>query len=151
MQKIEIFLVAKHLIYLPIINLELFQSVKRIGKQKNNYLEFIEKHSFLNCIGEIFITELLEILRITKQSLSRVLSQLVDNEYVITEQCKVDRRRRLLKITDKGSELEDKLSKIHKEILSRAFRGAGAEAVAGYRNVLLGIIDEKDHKRFKKR
>ncbi|MBE04064.1 MAG: MarR family transcriptional regulator [Gammaproteobacteria bacterium] len=99
----------------------------------------------------ISVTELLEILRITKQSLSRVLSQLVDNEYVITEQCKVDRRRRLLKITHKGSELEDKLSKIHKEILSRAFRGAGAEAVAGYRNVLLGIIDEKDHKRFKKR
>ena len=58
----------------------------------------------------ITVSELLAILRITKQSLSRVLSQLVADGFIIQRPGLRDRRQRLLELTDKGRELENKLS-----------------------------------------
>ena len=98
----------------------------------------------------ISVAELLEILRITKQSLSRVLGQLVREGYINSRQSTEDRRRRLLTLTDKGNELEERLSTVHRTLLARAFREAGGDSVAGYRQVLLGIIDETDRQRFAK-
>lgn len=99
---------------------------------------------------DISVAELLEILRITKQSLSRVLGQLVREGYIESRQSSEDRRRRLLTLTTKGLELEQRLSTVHRTLLARAFREAGADSVAGYRQVLLGIIDETDRQRFAK-
>lgn len=98
----------------------------------------------------ISVAELLAILRITKQSLSRVLSQLVSDEFVSVQKAQEDRRRRLLKLTDKGLELERRLSEVQRARIGAAYRAAGGNAVAGYREVLLGIIDETDRQRFEK-
>lgn len=96
----------------------------------------------------ITVTDLLGILRITKQSLSRVLSELVDDGYVDQQTGTRDRRQRLLTLTDKGQELERQLSDAQRARFARAYRAAGAEAVEGFRTVMLGIMDEDDRAKF---
>ena len=99
----------------------------------------------------ITVSELLDILQITKQSLSRVLSHLVREEFILQRPGTHDRRKRLLDLTDKGSILEKQLSRNQRDRIARAYRDAGAEAVEGYRKVILGMINEKDREKFLKR
>ncbi len=94
------------------------------------------------------VAELLSILRITKQSLSRVLSQLVADDFISVIKAPDDKRRRLLQLTDQGIELERHLSEIQRARISSAYRAAGGEAVEGYRRVLLGVINETDRRHF---
>lgn len=95
------------------------------------------------------VSKLLSVLRITKQSLSRVLSQLVQEGYIDQRQGTVDRRQRLLELTDKGRELERQLTENQRERFAKAYREAGAEAVAGFRSVMLGMLsDDDDRARF---
>lgn len=96
----------------------------------------------------ITVSELLRILRITKQSLSRVLSHLVDEAYIVQRPGERDRRQRLLTLTPKGVELERRLTANQRERIATAFRNAGAEAVQGFNQVLHGIIDPEDRRRF---
>lgn len=92
----------------------------------------------------ITVSELLATLRITKQSLSRVLSQLVREGFILQTPGARDRRQRLLQLAPKGVELERCLTESQRARIARAYREAGAEAVEGYRKVLLGLIDEGD-------
>jgi DNA-binding MarR family transcriptional regulator len=96
----------------------------------------------------ITVSELLGILRITKQSLSRVLGQLVQDGFIVQKPGSEDRRQRLLELTEKGAELERQLSESQRQRIARAYREAGAEAVEGYRKVILGIINEDDRREF---
>ena len=96
----------------------------------------------------ITVSELLDILQITKQSLSRVLSHLVQEEFILQRPGPQDRRKRLLELTEKGSILEKRLSQNQRDRIARAYRDAGAEAVEGYRKVILGMINEKDREKF---
>ncbi|MCK6454280.1 MAG: MarR family transcriptional regulator [Alphaproteobacteria bacterium] len=93
------------------------------------------------------VGELLGILRITKQSLSRVLGQLVDQGFVAQKTGARDRRQRLLHLTEKGAELERQLSAEQRARIARAYRAAGAQAVEGFRRVMLGIIGREDDRR----
>jgi len=90
------------------------------------------------------VKDLLNILSITKQSLSRVLSQLVDEGFIEQRTGHNDRRQRLLYLTSKGQGLEHDLSKNQCKRIAEAYRLAGADAVDGFRKVLMGITDEKD-------
>ena len=92
----------------------------------------------------ITIAELLTTLRITKQSLGRVLKQLLALGYVEQKAGTRDRRQRHLTLTRRGIELEQQLTQTQRERVARAFREAGPEAVAGYRRVLIGLINEED-------
>lgn len=102
---------------------------------------------FIGRYPGIAVSELLEILRITKQSLSRVLGQLVEEGYVVQRPGARDRRQRLLELTETGRALEQRLTDTQRQRFARAYRRAGAEAVAGFRTVLMGIMEEKDLKR----
>ncbi len=93
------------------------------------------------------VTELLQILRITKQSLSRVLGTLVEEGFVEQRSDPEDRRRRLLSLTDKGKQLEQALSDVQMRRIARAYRQAGIEAVEGFRQVMRGIVDAEDRAR----
>ncbi|MGY9017871.1 MAG: MarR family winged helix-turn-helix transcriptional regulator [Alphaproteobacteria bacterium] len=99
----------------------------------------------------ITVSDLLDILQITKQSLSRVLSQLVREEFITQRPGTHDRRQRLLELTDKGVTLEKQLSQNQRDRIARAYRAAGAEAVEGYRKVILGMINDNDREKFRKR
>ena len=101
-------------------------------------------HRALHFIGRnpgISVTDLLGILRITKQSLSRVLIDLVAKELVAQAQGRADRRQRLLTLTQGGLALERRLFERQRERLSAAYREAGGVAVDGFRRVMRGIMD----------
>ena len=95
----------------------------------------------------ITVSDLLAILKITKQSLSRVLGQLVTEGFVMQRPGPRDRRQRLLMLTDKGAALERALSATQRDLVARAYRAAGAEAVEGFRKVLFGLINPEDRDR----
>ncbi len=103
-------------------------------------------HRALHFIGQnpgIAVTDLLGLLRITKQSLARVLGQLVDEGYVAQAPGRSDRRQRLLTLTDRGQALERRLFEQQRERLATAYREAGSGSVEGFRRVMRGIMDEQ--------
>ena len=65
---------------------------------------------FVNVRPGMTVADLLDILRITKQSLARVLRQLLDSGYVLQRHGDTDRRQRLLFPTDKGRAFFETLS-----------------------------------------
>ncbi len=102
-------------------------------------------HRALHFIGRnpgISVSELLAILRITKQSLGRVLSLLVTRGYVMQTPGRADRRQRRLSLTPPGMALERQLFERQRERLACAYREAGGAAVEGFRRVMRGIMDE---------
>jgi DNA-binding MarR family transcriptional regulator len=102
-------------------------------------------HRALHFIGRnpgISVSELLAILRITKQSLARVLADLVQRGYVAQAQGRTDRRQRLLTLTPDGAALERRLFDRQRERLVTAYREAGGPAVEGFRRVMRGIMDD---------
>ena len=108
-------------------------------------------HRVIHFVGRnpgIAVSDLLAILQITKQSLSRVLGQLVEQEFIVQRPGQRDRRQRLLELTEKGQALERELSHPQLERIANAYRTAGAEAVEGFRTVLLGLIEGEDQHRF---
>ncbi|PPR60529.1 MAG: hypothetical protein CFH10_01489, partial [Alphaproteobacteria bacterium MarineAlpha4_Bin2] len=90
------------------------------------------------------VSDLLGILKITKQSLNRVLSQLIREGYIQQTQGCRDRRQRLLSLTVKGKMLEERLTENQRRRIARAYHGAGDEAVVGFRKILLGVMSDKD-------
>jgi DNA-binding MarR family transcriptional regulator len=107
-----------------------------LGRAHHRAMHFIGRHP------GITVSEMLSILRITKQSLARVLTDLVDRDYVAQTPGLDDRRQRLLRLTRAGEELERRLFDQQKACLAEAFRTAGPEALAGFRHVMRGIMDE---------
>jgi len=113
------------------------------GRAHHRVIYFVGRHP------QMTVTELLGILRITKQSLSRVLGQLVRQGFIVQRPGPRDRRQRLLELTPKGIDLERQLSENQRQRLAKAFREAGAQAVEGFRKVMLGIVaGEGDRARF---
>ena len=101
-------------------------------------------HRVLHFVGRnpgITVQNLLAILRITKQSLARVLRQLVEDGHVEQRTGAQDRRERHLHLTDKGQALWQRLQAPQRVRLQRAFRQAGPEAVAAWRQVMDALLD----------
>ena len=115
------------------------------GRAHHRVIYFVGRHPGMS------VSELLAILKITKQSLSRVLSQLIREGFITQRAGSRDRRQRLLALTEKGIELERQLSENQRQRIARAYREAGAEAVEGFRKVMLGIItSETDRAKFER-
>ncbi len=114
-----------------------------LGRAHHRVIYFVGRNK------DMTVSDLLAILKITKQSLSRVLRQLVDEGYVEQRPGPKDRRQRLLALTEKGRELEQQLTENQRARIGRAYREAGAEAVEGFRKVMLGIMSSPaDRDRF---
>jgi DNA-binding MarR family transcriptional regulator len=107
-------------------------------------------HRVVHFVGrrpQMTVGDLLTILKITKQSLNRVLGQLVRQGFIVQHRGVQDRRQRLLELTEKGRDLERQLSAPQRARVAGAYRRAGAGAVEGFRKVLLGIIASTDDRR----
>lgn len=100
------------------------------GRAHHRVLYFVKQNP------DITVSELLAILKIRKQSLARVLRQLIDQDYVEQREGDEDRRRRHLSLTDKGADLERQLAEAQFLLLRAAFAEAGPEAVDGFRRVM---------------
>ena len=113
------------------------------GRAHHRVIHFVGRHPRMT------VGELLAILRITKQSLSRVLGQLVRQKFILQQPGPQDRRQRRLELTRKGRDLERQLSEPQRARIANAYRQAGSRAVQGFREVMLGIIaGEDDRRRF---
>ncbi len=112
----------------------------KLGRAHHRALYFIGQHPAITVSG------LLKLLRITKQSLSRVLADLVALDMIEQTPGLRDRRQRHLTLTTKGTEVERDLTAQQRALLARAYRQAGAEDVDGFRKVLLGMITEQDRR-----
>lgn len=102
-------------------------------------------HRVIHFVGRnpgMTVSQLLGILRITKQSLSRVLRQLVSDGFVAQDAGATDRRQRLLRLTDKGRALEIQVSEDQRRRIQRAFAAAGPAGVDGFRQVLNSMMIE---------
>ncbi len=94
------------------------------------------------------VTNLLNILGVTKQSLNRVLRTLVEDGLVASRVGKSDKRERNLHLTPEGAALERELSDAQRARMRAAYRAAGPGAVAGFRQVLEAMMDPDMRRRY---
>ena len=106
-----------------------------LGRAHHRALHFIGRNPGMT------VTELLGILRITKQSLARVLNDLLAAGYVAQAPGQGDRRQRLLRLTESGTALEERLFAAQADRLGSAYAAAGPHAVTGFRAVMRAIMD----------
>jgi len=85
------------------------------GRAHHRVLHFVNRNPGMK------VADLLDILNITKQSLGRVLKQLVDQGHVVQKEGALDRRQRLLYVTAKGEALALKLAALQTARINRAF------------------------------
>ncbi|MGH6664847.1 MAG: MarR family winged helix-turn-helix transcriptional regulator [Pseudolabrys sp.] len=105
------------------------------GRAHHRVLHFVNRNPGMK------VADLLEILNITKQSLGRVLKQLIDQSYVVQKEGAQDRRQRLLYVTPKGEALALKLAGLQTQRINRAFAGLGPGAHEAARRFLTAMID----------
>ena len=105
------------------------------GRAHHRVLHFVNRNPGMK------VADLLDILNITKQSLGRVLKQLVDQGYVLQKEGAQDRRQRLLYATPKGEALSLKLADLQTQRITRAFGELGPGAHEAARRFLTAMID----------
>jgi len=108
------------------------------GRAHHRVLHFVNRNPGMK------VADLLDTLRITKQSLGRVLKQLVDQGYVVQKEGPDDRRHRLLFVTPKGEQLAMKLAGLQTERITRALAGLGPNAHKAARDFLAAMIDAEN-------
>jgi DNA-binding MarR family transcriptional regulator len=105
------------------------------GRAHHRVLHFVNRRPGLTIAG------LLDILGITKQSLARVLKDLMENGCIVQEPGREDRRQRLLRLTPKGLELAADLAKRQSVRIGAALSRLPPERRADIRAFLLGLLD----------
>jgi DNA-binding MarR family transcriptional regulator len=105
------------------------------GRAHHRVLHFVNRNPGMK------VAELLDILKITKQSLGRVLKQLVDQGYVVQKEGASDRRQRLLYVTAKGESLAMRLAALQTARIAQALAELGPNAHEAARRFLVTIID----------
>lgn len=108
------------------------------GRAHHRVLHFVNRNPGLR------VANLLEILKITKQSLARVLKQLIEEGFIVQKAGAEDRRERLLFATPKGTRLAERLTKLQLKRVEDALNAAGPEAEAATRAFLLAMISDAD-------
>jgi DNA-binding MarR family transcriptional regulator len=108
------------------------------GRAHHRVLHFVNRHPGMK------VADLLDLLRITKQSLGRVLKQLVDQGYVVQKEGASDRRQRLLYVTAKGHALAMKLARLQTTRINRALDEFGPGGHEAARRLLAAMIDGKE-------
>lgn len=108
------------------------------GRAHHRVLHFVDRAPGLR------VADLLDILKITKQSLARVLKQLVERGFVEIHAGHADRRERLLYATAKGRALAKQLAEMQNSRVGTALEAAGPAAAPTLRACLLGLVGESD-------
>jgi DNA-binding MarR family transcriptional regulator len=111
------------------------------GRAHHRVLHFVNRNPGMK------VADLLDVLKITKQSLGRVLKQLVDEGYIVQKEGANDRRQRLLYVSAAGEALAMKLAGLQTERISRVLAELGPGAREAARRFLAGMIDADDRDR----
>ncbi len=103
-------------------------------------------HRVVHFVGRnpgMTVAELLDILRITKQSLARVLRQLIERGFIEQKTGEKDRRQRCLYLTEAGAELDRRIAAPQRARVKKAFAETGPAAETAWRAVLLALVNEE--------
>jgi DNA-binding MarR family transcriptional regulator len=111
------------------------------GRAHHRVLHFVNRNPGMK------VAELLDVLRITKQSLGRVLKQLIDEGYVVQREGAHDRRQRLLYVTPAGEDLAMQLAGLQTARISDVLAELGAGGREAARRFLAGMIDAEHRER----
>ena len=111
------------------------------GRAHHRVIYFVGKQK------KITIKELLSILQITKQSLSRVLNQLVKEKFILVS-TGIDKRTKNLSLTKKGGDLEKELSTIQINKIRNVLKQFNEKDINGFKKILYTMIEEKNKKKF---
>jgi DNA-binding MarR family transcriptional regulator len=109
-----------------------------LGRAHHRVLHFVNRHPGLR------VADLLDILKITKQSLARVLKQLVDEGWIVQMAGEADRRQRLLYATDKGGALSGRLDAMQMRRVAEALDAAGGGNDALVARFLFAMITKEE-------
>jgi DNA-binding MarR family transcriptional regulator len=109
-----------------------------LGRAHHRVLHFVDRHPGLR------VADLLEILKITKQSLARVLKELIDQGWIAQKAGESDRRQRLLYPTDKGAGLAARLDSLQAKRVGHALAHAGAGNDATVARFLFAMISREE-------
>jgi DNA-binding MarR family transcriptional regulator len=108
------------------------------GRAHHRVLHFVTRHSGLR------VADLLDVLKITKQSLGRVLKQLIDKGYIVQRAGSADRRERLLYPTAAGRALTRRLAAPQLVRLAEALKAAGPGADVTVSRFLQAMINAEE-------
>ena len=111
------------------------------GRAHHRVIYFVGKKD------KITIKELLGVLKITKQSLSRVLNQLVKEGFIVVS-TGLDKRTKNLSLTSSGLSLENKLSTIQIQKIKRVINNFNQEDIDGFKKILFEMIEIDNKKTF---
>jgi len=111
------------------------------GRAHHRVLHFVNRNPGMK------VAELLVVLKITKQSLGRVLKQLIDEGYVVQKAGANDRRQRLLYASAAGEALAMKLAGLQAVRIQRVLADLGPDSREAARRFLAGMIDAEDRER----
>ena len=122
---------------------ETFSDAKKV---LDKYSIGVAHHKVINLISlydGITISELLKKLKITKQSLNRVLKDLIKIEVIDFKKDKKDTRLKHVYLNDKGTKLFNEVFDIQKKRIYNALLNSSSKEVLYFNNVLNKIINEK--------
>lgn len=108
------------------------------GRAHHRVIHFVHRYPGLK------VADLLDVLRITKQSLGRVLKQLLDEGYIVQKAGDSDRRQRLLFATEKGEALVARLAGLQTDRIDRALAQLAPAEAGTVLRFLRGMIDHDD-------
>jgi DNA-binding MarR family transcriptional regulator len=113
--------------------------------------ELLKKNSFgrahhrlictVNANPGIKVADLIKKLKITKQSLSRVLQELIKDKIISQSKGEIDGRQRLLHLTEKGERISEEIFNIQKKRILEAFKECDSQEVLNFKKVLKKIIN----------
>ena len=106
------------------------------GTAHHRVIHLIERHSGITISG------LLIKLKITKQSLHRVLRDLIKNKAVVIKKGEVDSRQRQIFLNEKGKKLFNEIFSEQKKRIYNALKASDSDSVIKFKSVLEKIINE---------
>jgi DNA-binding MarR family transcriptional regulator len=106
------------------------------GTAHHKAIHLIEKYEGLS------VSDLLNKLKITKQSLNRVLRDLIKSKAIALKKGETDSRQRLIFLNENGKKLFDEIFLEQKKRIYNALKNSDSDSVIKFKNVLKKIINE---------
>ena len=112
--------------------------LKNYGYNKTHFsVIFLSSKNF-----SLTIKELLVVLNIKKQSLSKVINKLKEDDIILLKKSKKDKRNKNIYLTKKGIKIEKKLTEKQISNIANAYKNAGTDSINGFKKILLNLISK---------
>ena len=106
------------------------------GTAHHRAILLIERHEGIS------VSELLARLKVTKQSVNRVLKDLIKGKIIVQKKGEIDGRHRHIYLNDSGRKLFDEIFSLQKTRIYNALRNSKSDSVSNFKNVLKKIIND---------